>query len=228
MLSRGKLSHMQAPSEIQTMMAYLNWKRSTTSRSFMKRHPKGELSRSRYVALDGTLALTLSHVQVSDAPQLATSSRPPDDDETADVPEVLDVSGEDAEGVSPQHYPTRGLMPEWDVFGLHDQLMRALCHQSFTKPTPIQLKALPFALQGRDVVGVAETVRGCFLLLFTNTHTNTGIRENAGVWAACLAQDLIREKTFGIENPQTSSRVNTGPHSRTCAPNLISLERLLE
>ncbi|KAF9652598.1 DEAD-domain-containing protein [Thelephora ganbajun] len=63
------------------------------------------------------------------------------------------------EDVPPSH-STRRLLLEWDTFELHDQLLRALHHQSFTKPTPIQLKALPPALQGRDVVGVAETGSG--------------------------------------------------------------------
>jgi hypothetical protein len=40
--------------------------------------PEGRLSHSRYVALGVTLALALSDVQILDAPQLATSSRPPE------------------------------------------------------------------------------------------------------------------------------------------------------
>lgn len=125
----------------------------------MKKHPKGELSRSRYIVLGATLALALSDVQILDAPQSATSSRLLEGGEATDVPEVLDTSGEDAEEVIPNNRSTRGLLPEWDSFELHDQLIRALGHQSFTKPTPIQLKAIPPALQGRDIVGVAETVR---------------------------------------------------------------------
>ena len=50
------------------------------------------------------------------------------------------------------------MLPEWSRFSLHDQLARALYAQHFTRPTPIQAEALPLALAGRDVVGVAETV----------------------------------------------------------------------
>lgn len=169
------------------------------------------MSRSRYVALPATLALAISDVQVSDAPQLAASPRLPEPDETTDAPGVLDLSGQDPEEVIPQSRPTPGLLPEWDSFGLHDQLIRALGHQSFTKPTPIQLKALPPALQGRDVVGVAETVRS-LLPFLPNTHIRTGIWKNAGVWVACPTQAPLAEKALVIEDPQASSRVDPSPH----------------
>lgn len=179
----------------------------------MRKRPKGKLSRSRYVAISATLASASSDVQVLDAPQLATSPRPPENDETADVPELPDVPAEDAEGLMPQNRPTYGALPEWDAFGLHDQLMRALYHQSFTKPTPIQLKAIPPALDGRDVVGVAETVRSCLLPPLVNAYIRPGIGENASVWITCPTQAPLTEKASGTKNPQASLRVNPSPHS---------------
>src|SRR3954469_18615718 len=50
------------------------------------------------------------------------------------------------------------LMPEWKDLGLAPALKRGLWGLGFTKPTEIQKRAVPFALGGRDVVGVAETV----------------------------------------------------------------------
>ena len=50
------------------------------------------------------------------------------------------------------------LLPAWGAFHLHPQLGRALYSKKFTTPTPIQAEALPIALKGKDVVGVAETV----------------------------------------------------------------------
>lgn len=156
--SRGKNSHIRAASEMQTT-AYSNWKKSIMSRSFMKRHPKGKLPHSGCVVLGVRLALTLSDVQRLDTPQIPTSSRLPEDDKTTEVSDAPDTSDADMEECAPPNCLTRGMLPEWDIFQLHDQLLRALHHQSFTKPTPIQSKALPPALRGRDVVGVAETVR---------------------------------------------------------------------
>ena len=50
------------------------------------------------------------------------------------------------------------LLPKWRSFSLHPHLLQVLHKNSFTSPTPIQSQALPFALSGRDVIGVAETV----------------------------------------------------------------------
>lgn len=50
------------------------------------------------------------------------------------------------------------LLPEWHSFSLHPRLGRALHAQKFQSPTPIQSQAIPHALGGRDLIGVAETV----------------------------------------------------------------------
>lgn len=49
-------------------------------------------------------------------------------------------------------------LPAWKSVQLHGTLKRAILALNFLKPTDIQAKALPSALNGRDIVGVAETV----------------------------------------------------------------------
>lgn len=44
--------------------------------------------------------------------------------------------------------------------GLPEQLVRALDDAGFTTPTPIQGKAIPAQLQGRDILGIAQTGSG--------------------------------------------------------------------
>ena len=44
--------------------------------------------------------------------------------------------------------------------GLIDPLVEALTAVSFTTPTSIQIQAIPPALEGRDIIGVAETGSG--------------------------------------------------------------------
>lgn len=51
------------------------------------------------------------------------------------------------------------LLHKWHPYGLHARLLRSLHSQNFNNPTPIQEVAIPAALKGKDVVGVAETVR---------------------------------------------------------------------
>ncbi|KAH0835852.1 ATP-dependent RNA helicase [Lanmaoa asiatica] len=52
------------------------------------------------------------------------------------------------------------LLPKWHPFNLHPRLLQVLHIKSFTSPTPIQSRALPFALSSRDIIGVAETGSG--------------------------------------------------------------------
>lgn len=44
--------------------------------------------------------------------------------------------------------------------GLADELVRAVEDEGYTEPTPIQQEAIPLGLQGRDVVGSAQTGTG--------------------------------------------------------------------
>jgi len=48
----------------------------------------------------------------------------------------------------------------FDAFGLSNPLLKDLARIGFVTPTPIQRKALPAALEGRDVLGCAQTGTG--------------------------------------------------------------------
>jgi len=45
-------------------------------------------------------------------------------------------------------------------FGLADAITRALREEGYHTPTPIQAQTIPFALTGRDVIGIAQTGTG--------------------------------------------------------------------
>ncbi|KAI0738963.1 DEAD-domain-containing protein [Daedaleopsis nitida] len=57
-------------------------------------------------------------------------------------------------------FDAKALLPAWHALHLHARLTRALHAKGFLTPTPIQAQALPLALKGKDVVGVAETGSG--------------------------------------------------------------------
>ncbi len=46
------------------------------------------------------------------------------------------------------------------TLGLSEPLLRALAHEGYTTPTPIQTKAVPHVLAGRDLFGCAQTGTG--------------------------------------------------------------------
>jgi len=49
---------------------------------------------------------------------------------------------------------------DFDMLGLSPRLVTALAAQGITEPTPIQKKAIPHAMNGRDVMGLAQTGTG--------------------------------------------------------------------
>lgn len=74
-------------------------------------------------------------------------------------------------------------LSEWNKFDLSSEIMKGLESLKFTKPTPIQEKALPAGLSGRDVVGTAETGSGKTLafgipiLDFIIKHSGTDVEK---------------------------------------------------
>jgi ATP-dependent RNA helicase RhlE len=44
--------------------------------------------------------------------------------------------------------------------GLSEPILRALAARNYTTPTPIQARAIPYLLQGRDLLGIAQTGTG--------------------------------------------------------------------
>jgi len=58
--------------------------------------------------------------------------------------------------------PTQIAAPavRFEDFGLSADILRALADQGYIHPTPIQAEAIPIVLQGRDVMGAAQTGTG--------------------------------------------------------------------
>ncbi len=49
---------------------------------------------------------------------------------------------------------------DFDMLGLHPRLVRKLAELGLAAPTPIQARAIPHAMDGRDVMGLAQTGTG--------------------------------------------------------------------
>src|SRR4030042_1298315 len=56
-------------------------------------------------------------------------------------------------------YSTRSLM-NFDTFNFHPSVMAGVRALGYSVPTPIQLQAIPPIMQGRDVIGLAQTGTG--------------------------------------------------------------------
>ena len=51
-------------------------------------------------------------------------------------------------------------MTDFKTLGLAETVLRAVAAEGYDTPTPIQAKAIPLVLEGRDVVGIAQTGTG--------------------------------------------------------------------
>src|SRR5690554_1631619 len=50
--------------------------------------------------------------------------------------------------------------PTFSDFGLHPSILQAIAATGYTTPTPIQSQAIPVVMDGRDVMGAAQTGTG--------------------------------------------------------------------
>ncbi|GBE88760.1 ATP-dependent RNA helicase MAK5 [Sparassis crispa] len=138
---------------------------------------------------------------------------------------VLDEESPEGEGsetvpdLPEESFDSESKMPNWHPFSLHPRLFRALHSEQFLTPTPIQAAALPLALKGRDVVGVAETGSGKTLayglpilhyLLMQATHT-----------AGKTAQSR-RELRALILAPTRELALQVSSHLNTCLNHLAA------
>lgn len=70
---------------------------------------------------------------------------------------------EDAEAVAASAQATQSTQPSFDTLGLDARLLQGIVRQKFSTPTPVQAKAIPLALEGKDILGT------CRLLRFTHS-----------------------------------------------------------
>jgi superfamily II DNA/RNA helicase len=60
----------------------------------------------------------------------------------------------------PQYATEREAMTNFDDLALDPRVLKAVSETGYTTPTPIQAQAIPRALEGRDVLGIAQTGTG--------------------------------------------------------------------
>lgn len=110
-------------------------------------------------------------VEDSDAASNASSSSPQAAAEASDVedsasdsnpqPTADDSNVEDASSETEPSAPSAPSVPKtFKELGLIDSLCEACDKMGYKAPTPIQSESIPLALQGRDIIGLAETGSG--------------------------------------------------------------------
>ncbi|KAH9877121.1 ribosomal RNA processing protein [Plenodomus lingam] len=134
--------------------------------SFKKRKLDGNTARTDAGQLNGRSNKSQKLSQKKSAPKRAPEPEPEssDKEEEEDDEDVEDVEDE---GHAMDAGPIETTTAQADVakktfadLGVREELCDACENLKFTTPTPIQTQAIPLALEGRDVIGLAETGSG--------------------------------------------------------------------
>ena len=83
--------------------------------------------------------------------------------------------------------------------GLSEVLVKRLAEIGFTTPTPIQQKAIPIALRGQDIIGMAQTGTGttaAFLLPILNVQNDKAQKSRN---PSILILEPTRELAFQVQ-----------------------------
>lgn len=118
----------------------------------------------------------------------------------------------------------RGARSPWDfftlttetfeAFGFAEPLARALTQCGYTTPTPIQVQALPPQLQGRDLLGMAETGSGktaTFLLPVLNKLATEG---NEPGWKQVSVLILAPTRELAVQIDQEVAKLSRNMNIR--------------
>ena len=106
-------------------------------------------------------------------------------------------------------------MTSFNDFGLVEPIIRALAEEKYLTPTPIQDQTIPLAMQGRDVIGIAQTGTGktaAFALPIINHLTTKRLRPEK---KACRV--LVLSPTRELSGQIADSFRAYGRHTRPLA-----------
>ncbi len=82
---------------------------------------------------------------------------------TRQSPDTRGSSPKVSHSAAPRVMPARAesiIVTTFQDLGLVETVLRAFQHEGYTSPTPIQAQSIPILLQGRDLLGIAQTGTG--------------------------------------------------------------------
>jgi len=114
--------------------------------------------------------------------------------------------------------------------GLPEELMQGIRKHGYVKPTPIQAQAIPAALNGRDVIGIAETGSGktvAYLMpLLVHCRDQPALQKDEGPIGLVLCP--TRELAVQIEKETFKFNKALGLRSTTLAGGLSKYQQFKE
>ncbi len=91
-------------------------------------------------------------------------------------------------------------MENFKLFKIEDTLKNSLNKMNFTKPTPIQSLAIPTALEGKDILGTAQTGTGKTLAFSIPLINKLILDKNAFALVMCPTRELATQVMEAIKS----------------------------
>jgi ATP-dependent RNA helicase DeaD len=91
-------------------------------------------------------------------------------------------------------------MKNFNLLKIEDSLKNSLQKMNFTKPTPIQSMSIPFALEGKDILGTAQTGTGKTLAFSIPLINKLILDKNAFALVMCPTRELATQVMAAIKS----------------------------
>ena len=91
-------------------------------------------------------------------------------------------------------------MENFKSIKIEDTLKNSLSKMNFLKPTPIQSMAIPVALEGKDILGTAQTGTGKTLAFSIPLINKLILDKNAFALVICPTRELASQVMEAIKN----------------------------
>ncbi len=98
-------------------------------------------------------------------------------------------------------------MQDFNLFKIEDSLKDSITRMKFKEPTSIQSQAIPVALQGKDILGTAQTGTGKTLAFSIPLINRLILDKNAFALVTCPTRELATQVMDAIKN-LISNKIN--------------------
>jgi hypothetical protein len=151
MIAKGRCDERGKSGAWQCCKSQSPGQKSERVELFLKVKGRQEQEQDKHTTIhtSTTMKRKLNH---QDVPEVAEAVDAPETTETTETPETPETS-ETASAATPTQAAAATPKKTFAELGLDARLLQAINKEKFAAPTPVQARAIPLALSGKDILG---------------------------------------------------------------------------